>query len=272
MKKLLLFFLFVPLLLSTKDYKSKEFDLKSPDGQLHLQITIGDKISYKLKHFENNLISSPEVSMKLRGNEILGLNTEISKSQKRSHNEVLPAFLHRNPVVKDEYNEINLTFKGDYGLIFRVYNDGMAYRFTTNRKRDLIVEDETAVFNFDKNYMTWVAYSNGKEENRFKTSFQAQYNYEEITKFDQSNIGMLPLLVDLENNIKLCLIEADLEDYPGMFVSNNGKDYAYKGVFAKYPKAEIRTETRLQQIVSETENFIAKTKGGRVFPWRGYQY
>ena len=39
---------------------------------------------------------------------------------------------------------MTLSFRGNYGLVFRMYNDGLAYRFTTKMKNDIVVVDEEA--------------------------------------------------------------------------------------------------------------------------------
>lgn len=57
----------------------------------------------------------------------------------------------------DEYNQLTVSFKGDFGLVLRAYNDGVAYRFFTNKKGQIIVESEEATFNFSKdqrNFLT----------------------------------------------------------------------------------------------------------------------
>lgn len=35
---------------------------------------------------------------------------------------------------------MNLKLKGEYGVYFRVYNEGVAYRFYTSSKEDLIIK------------------------------------------------------------------------------------------------------------------------------------
>ena len=54
--------------------------------------------------------------------------------------------------------------KGKYGLQFRVYNEGVAYRFYTKFKQPITIVDEIAEFNFDQDYNTFQAYSTNKKE------------------------------------------------------------------------------------------------------------
>lgn len=51
----------------------------------------------------------------------------------------------------------------------------------------------------------------------------------------------LPLVVEAENGIKVCLTESDLEDFPGLYLSAvEGEEYTLKGVHAPYPKTVFR--------------------------------
>ena len=54
-----------------------------------------------------------------------------------------------------------------------------------------------------------------------------------------------------------------------MFLNNATDKPSLKSVHAPYPKVKQQGgHNRLQMLVKERENFIAKTKGNRSFPWR----
>ena len=55
-----------------------------------------------------------------------------------------------------------LRCRGDYGIIFRAYNEGVAYRFFTSRKNDFTVKNEQTDFNFKEDYPSVVPYVNAK--------------------------------------------------------------------------------------------------------------
>ena len=167
---------------------------------------------------------------------------------------------------------MTIAFRGDYSIAFRLYNDGLAYRFMTRKKGDIIVTDENATYNFSSDHKTFAPYVNSTKptfEEQFSNSFEQPYVNEPITKLNSQRLMILPFLVELENGKKLCITEADLEDYPGMFLNNSTDKPSLKSVHAPYPKRkEQGGHNRLQMLVKERENYIAKTKGTRSFPWR----
>lgn len=100
-------------------------------------------------------------------------------------------------------------------------------------------------------------------------SFEQPYVHEPITKLNSKRLMILPLLVELDGGKKLCITEADLEDYPGMFLNNSTDKPVLKPIFASYPKVKKQGgHNNLQMLVEEREDYIAKTSGTRAFPWR----
>src|SRR5690606_15025501 len=97
------------------------------------------------------------------GGEVLGHDVRVRSAKTSSVNEVIPSPFYKRSEIKDTYNEMVLRCRGDYGIIFRVYNEGVAYRFFTNRKNDFTVQNEQANFNFKADYSSFVPYVNAKE-------------------------------------------------------------------------------------------------------------
>ena len=77
------------------------------------------------------------------------------------------------------------------------------------------------------------------------------------------------MMVELNNNKKLCITEADLEDYPGMFIVNDTQKPILEAVMAPLPSKTYQGgHNKLQRMVEERHDYIAETKGTRDFPWR----
>ncbi|OFY63860.1 MAG: Retaining alpha-galactosidase, partial [Bacteroidetes bacterium RBG_13_42_15] len=89
---------------------------------------------------------------------------------------------------------------------------------------------------------------------------------QKISQFRKDSLAFLPLLVDAEKGRTVVIIEADLEDYPGMFLDINQTRQGFKGVFAPYP-LEFKT-VGINLIPAKRADYIAKTNGTRSFPWR----
>ncbi len=250
----------------------KSYQLQSPDKVLHIQVDVDNDIKFSLTHHGTEVLAPSPISMTLQDGEVLGANPKVSKVVKASVDRVIPSPFYKKSEIKDIYNEMTITFRGNYGIVFRLYNDGIAYRFVTKKKGDIIVADEEASYNFSTDHKAFAAYVNSNAETfekQFFNSFEQPYVNEPITKLNNKKLMILPLLVELDGGKKVCITEADLEDYPGMFLNNATDKPALKAIHAPYPKTEEQGgHNRLQMLVTERENFIAKTKGTRSFPWR----
>ena len=250
----------------------KTYQLESPDKKLQTVVTIGDDIRFSMTHEGSEVLASSPISMTLQNGVVLGEKPRVSKVMRGVADKSIPSPLYKKSEVQDVYNEVTFAFRGNYGLVFRAYNDGLAYRFTTKMKDSIVVVDEEAYFNFPADYSAFAPYVNNTKatfEEQYMNSFEQPYVYEPITKLNSKRLMFLPLLVELEGGKKLCITEADLEDYPGMFLNNSTTQPALKPVFAPYPKVKKQGgHNNLQMLVEEREHYIAKTKGTRSFPWR----
>lgn len=250
----------------------KSYQLQSPDKLLDATVTVDKGISFSLTHDGTEVVAPSQISMTLSGGIDFSSNPKITKVSRTSVDQTIPSPFYKKANVEDVYNEMTLNFKGNFGLVFRLYNDGLAYRFFTKMKDSVKVVNEIADFTFSNDNNTFAAYVNNKGktfDEQFRTSFENTYVNQPITKLNNQKLMFLPLLVELKDGKKLCITEADLASYPGMFLNNSASSPELKGVFAPYPKTLVQGgHNELQMLVTDREDYIAKTSGSRSFPWR----
>ena len=247
--------------------KTRHYEMKSPDGSVVLVVNTGPKLEWSVSYKGKQVITPSSVSITLETGEILGDNAVIKTESRKSINTKFDAINYRKKVISDVCNQLTLNCENDFGIVFRVYNDAVAYRFFTNKKGEIFIKNEEANFNFQEDYKSFIPiqwdYRDGKI---FNSSFEALYRKIKISSFPKDSLAFLPLLVDLENNIKAEILEVDLENYPGMYLDLNQTGKGFKGVFAPYP-LEIYIRG-LNIIPSKRADYIARTIGNRSFPWR----
>ena len=163
---------------------------------------------------------------------------------------------------------------GDYSVELRAYMDGVAYRFISNIEGDYKIVDELAEFSFDANDKAWIPYVNFRPDatpdyaTQFETSFENTYTYTALKDIDWRRLIFAPIVVE-RNDLKLWISESNLEDYPGMFLSNRDGDGTLDTEFAPRPKeVEQGGYNMLQGMVKSRHDYIAECHGSRTFPWR----
>jgi len=127
--------------------KNKSFDVASPNGNVKLHIDVTNKLQWSVQQKEQQVIEPSAISLQLE-NEVLGDNAAITSSKTEKVNTTINAINYIKATVPDEYNQLTINCKGDYGIIFRVYNDAVAYRFFAKKKDSIIIKNEVASFNF----------------------------------------------------------------------------------------------------------------------------
>lgn len=259
MRKSFLFILVA--LLTVVATQAKTVKATSPDK--HLTLTVSDnnrQLCYSLQRDNNLLLTNCQIGLSIKG---VQPNAKITSSRSRLHQDIVTAPFYRQTQFTDHYNELRLSLGKQLAVEFRLYNEGIAYRFSSSMDEEIIIEGETADFNFANDGRSWMAYST-KMDNPFAMAFQNIYTEKALSEQD-SALAFLPVTIDC-GAAKITLAESDLEAYPGMFVSANGTQL--KGVFAPYPKEMTYHKWRHMSFVKSAEPFIAKTHGTRSFPWR----
>ena len=273
MKKLLLSAL---LMLCVSAFAQKQYTLQSPDKDITVTIEAGEQLTYAVTHGSTCVLAPSPIGMKFADGTQLGQKTVVKSVKTRSVNQNVEAHFYKRAQIPEIYNELTLAFKGNYKVIFRAYDEGVAYRFETDLRKPIIIESETSDFNFDADYQALIPYvlrRAGQEgdliNQQFYNSFENTYTHTALSQMDTQKLAFLPLLVELKDGKKAVITEADLEGFPGLYLRNETGKNGLTAVHAGYPKTrEQGGHNNLQWIVKERENYIAKTAGKRSFPWR----
>lgn len=254
--------------------KVKNFSLTSPDGKTTLSVTVGAEITYTVSHGDVQVLSPSTVALYFK-DKSYGENSTFKSAKESSYNGRIETPIYKFSSIKESYNQLDIAFKEGFGLLFRAYDEGVAYRFysTSLKKGDEIV-GELAEFNFPKDFRAYVPYSTRKP-NPKQTSFESRYDFAPLSEFKEDGVAFSPILICMDNNLKVALTDADIESYPGMFlVKNDCKGFSLKGDFANIPSEIEVHPTRCQERVKAYSDVMVKIdkasdkKNPRYFPWR----
>ena len=246
----------------------KQYSLTSPDGKLKTNITTGKQLTYDITFHNQQVLESSPLSMTLDNGEVWGENDKVSKVTRKSVNGKISTPLYRANEIVENYNELTLQFK-DFNVVFRAYDDGIAYRFVNKGKKPFNVVDELVNYQFPTDATASVPYVKPRKGvNKYANSFENYYANVPLSKVDQEKLVFLPVVVSLDNNVKVGITEVDLENYPGLYLIGQGNTQLL-GDFAPFPKKQEQGgHNNLQMNVIEVENYIAKVDKPRNFPWR----
>ncbi len=236
----------------------------SPDGHITVNVKITDHIYYDLVADGEEVMWYSPISMSTSFG-VLGVNPQLAEVSNASVDQMIRTVYGIRKEVPDKYNQLTLQFKDGYSLIFRVYDDGVAYRWETDFKGEMIVYNEQVEYRFpeDHEMINHVVDS-------YTTSYEKLYTRQPVTDVTPENLISLPSVVDA-GAVKLAILESDLYDYPGMYLSKK-TGHRWPQFSAKFPQYPLKTEVGgdrfFNLLVTRRADYIARTGGKRLFPWR----
>ena len=259
MKKTLLFILLLAII--TGYSEAKDYRIESPDGKIVVNISVGNEIIWAAEYEGTEAITSVNAALLLGDGTSLGRNESVRRAVSGTINQLLkPVVAYKRSTVEDNCNTLFITFRSGLALRFRAYNDGIAYRFETSMKNNLIIAKEIMDIQFPAGTNSWYPL-----EESFMSHNERIFQFSSLDTITEKHLASLPTLFK-SNGINVLLTEADIEDYPGMWIKGAGQD-KITGVQPGYPETEKLNSDR-DLFVTSRKDYVAETKGTRTFPWR----
>ena len=242
-------------------HAQKIVSVKSPDGQVQLNVTLSDKVYYDVISRGETLIEKGHLGMTLDCATIGSNPVMRSKKVNTVEETVQPLMSLKSAQIENKYTSLMMNMKGNYSVEWRVYDDGVAYRMHTNLKGRVKVLSED--FNIQLKEDTRLVL---QQPRGFKTSCEEEYTNVQSASWKQDDrMSELPLVIAGKKQ-KMFVSEFCLFDYPGMFMKGNA-DNSLSAVHPQVPLEFGDDGDRSVKITKEAD-YIAETDGTRSYPWR----
>ncbi len=256
MKKIL-FYLFVGFAQGL----AAQITISSPNDRIKAEIFLGNKTYYSVYFDGKPVLEASPISMTIDGKEKGNEPVMMDTKQENINQTLFPVWGSRSEV-SDHYNQLQMDFEGGYSIQFRLYDKGVAYRFITNLEGNVVVNDELVSYKFGEEAIAWLS-----KQRSYETNY---------TPFDLDSMNelqdkvYLPAMVQVSEKVKVVITEANLLDYPSLFLKRDeGRENQLIGTFEPFAlKTRLGGYNNYSYLASEEADFIAKTEGKRSYPWR----
>ncbi len=257
----LLLLLYVLAMHCTTAAEVKNYLLKSPDHNLQVKIAVNDSITYTVSYKNSEVILPSAIALILE-DRTLGLGAIVKSTKTKTVKEELRPVYGKFSSIRNDYNELILNLSGNYAVVWRAYDEGIAYRFITTIKDSVKVINERADFNLAGSPSAIFP-----ETDNLTTWEMPYVNYPAKDAITEGKTAITPALFSHHSGMRIIIAESDVLDYPGMYIRKKGDNMT--GVWANYAsKSVLGSWGDFVSVVKERANFIAKTEGKRAFPWR----
>ncbi len=244
--------------------RARDFSLSSPSGDIKAKVSVSSRIYWSVEYKGEQILEDSQISMTLADGTVLGEGYLRPKAFRHGENNVLTDLVPtKNRQIADKYNELRLRFGKDWSVVFRAYDNGVAYRFETFFDGRVEIKDEVSEWNFvSDNEVYWV----GEKNPDYITHCEANFQQMPLSKVGTDTYSYLPLSFKTPLRTRVVITEADLFDYPNLFLRSSGE----KSLAAEFPHVIDKYVMRTDRDVTITglADVIARTEGTRTFPWR----
>lgn len=253
------------------------YRVDSPAGELSCFVNTGDSLSFSLKQADGKtLVDNSSIGLSWTDGSVWGVKDGSPRQRRYSKNTIIPSPFYKKSEVKENFNGLDLIFR-NFTLQVKVFDDGMAYRFVNHKGKHGEVSSEKAFYRLPGDSDLWAPCVRNRKkktdvshEKLFWNDMQNHYTHAHLSEFKDGSLFFTPLLAG-EGNLKIAFAEADVEDYPGMYLAARPASHTLEGVLAQVPDSvRIGGHNDLERLVKTRRNFIARVDGERTFPWRAF--
>ena len=164
-RKLFSVIIFV-MFLACLSFGQTDYTLASPNKQIEVRVRTADRVQYDVLFKGTALLQNSTLSIDV-DHHTLGVQPKVTAKKEATHDGVVEPVVHQKFArIRENYNELRLEMEGNYAVIFRAYDNGVAYRLETLLPQNEVkVYGEEAAFNFPENYNLFYP----KEDSFFRT-------------------------------------------------------------------------------------------------------
>ena len=261
-----LFFLFCLISLCAS---AGNYEVSSPNGKLKVTITTDEGVKWSVDYDGRQVLLPSAIDIRLsQGRKTYGLG-KVGKVARYTVNGSFKNPFYKKLNISDAYGQLLMYTTEKFTIEVRAYDDGAAYRLISSNKKPLTVTDETVEFCFGDDYQAFVPYVNdNRGGERYCYSFESYYDEAPLSKMYPDSLAITPLAVCLPDGMKAIVMDAGVENYPGMMLKK-GEGNVLKAEFAPYPlEQEIGGYDRLNLVPTKRADYIAKFVKQQSLPWR----
>ena len=197
----------------------------SPDGQLVLELLPGTgQLQYRVTFRGQPVVNPSALGFDLQNQPPLGANLKLADTVPSTADETYTLLHGKSNPVRNHYNYILADFDetGRPGrrlsIEARAYDDGIAFRYIIPEQatmREVRIIREKTQFDMAKDGDTWPLVLAS-----YRTPYEANYEHVPLGGIVPNWLVALPLLMNQPGTAYVAITEADIENYPGMYLAH----------------------------------------------------
>ncbi len=200
---------------------AKDVKVSSPDGELTVTVGVeGGKAWYSVVRGTEAVINRSELGFVLKDGDFKD-NFKMGKVARGTLDETWSQPWGEDAQVRNHYNEMRVTLqekggqKRQLGVVFRAFDDGVAFRYEFPRQRglqDFVIMDEVTEFALPTDAQAWSIPA-------LTPYYEGIYTRELVSQ--KKNMSG-PVALEVNDGLYMAIMDANLTDYSTMNFSHEG--------------------------------------------------
>ena len=248
--------------------QARDYTLTSPDGHVTVVVGTDNGINWQIRYDQQQVLLPSPIGLEwTQGTTTLDIG-RVGKAALTKHDDSFRNTFYKKEHVSDCYNQLLLYTNRHFTIELRAYNDGAAYRLHTTNKH-MTVRRELTEFRLAADCPAFIPYVNDERAGeRYSYSFESYYDEVPLSQMYPDSLAITPLALCLPGGVKAVVMDAGVEDYPGMMLLK-GEGNTLKACFAPYPLEQaVIGFDGLNYTPTRRADYIAVIDGPRSLPWR----
>ncbi len=240
---------------------SQEISHFSPSQNIKADIFTGKHLKMDVAYKDVMVLKSVEIGLDLEGKAIdySIYATEAEQIKVVSHDVVPVKF--GNQIT--EFSQLILSFGNGIQWELMISDEGLAYRWTINRQISTTIVNELLSFELGQKDISWFP-----KEDKLISHYERMYLKLPVDSIKTYDFCSLPVLFQKENGLNIFFSEANLFNYPNLFLQKGDKETIFKAIFPHYVLSVQDNGSDRNETITEEAPYIAIAEGFKNLPWR----
>ena len=201
--------------------------IKSPDGKITVQVSGTAGLTYSIRHGRKVVLLDSAIRAEFEGGAVLGSGAGITSVKRTQIRKIWKPPFGKHAKVLNHCNELRLTLeartaaKTRFAVIFRVFDDGVAFRYAIPKQDGLkkfVLRKEATEFHFAKDHTAWFP-----DYKKFQSHQEALFPESKLSAIKPESIIGVPSTIKIDDKLYVAITEAALVDWAGMYLAGREK-------------------------------------------------
>ncbi len=235
----------------------QQVKVTSPNSKIEVSVSVKEHLYYSISFNGKPVLLDSPAELIFKDAPAFA-NLKIKKQSSETIDERWQPVAGKSKDVRNLCNQLRISLEENGQLnrkidfIFRVYDDGIAFRYYLPKQKhttDFDLKAEQTHFKFADNHTVWAADYKG-----FVSHQESEFNQMKISDLSAGKPYGVPLLVRVDESIWAAITEANITDWAGMYLGKVENDSnALVAILSPHPN---------------DPNIAVSSKTPRYSPWR----